>query len=79
MASYGLHPAAVRVTSAMEPSLDQPRPALPPVASREPSPSQRPRQVTERLEALVEPATRGYSFWADCECPDTCLRDHANE
>ena len=23
--------------------------------------------------------TRPYSFWADCECPDDCLRDHENE
>jgi hypothetical protein len=20
-----------------------------------------------------------YSFWAECECPADCLRDHANE
>jgi hypothetical protein len=63
----------------MEMSLDQPRPALSPVTSREPSPSQRARQITERPKAVVEPATRGSSFWADCECPDDCLRDHANE
>jgi hypothetical protein len=63
----------------MELSLDQPRPALPPVASREPSPSQRVRRVTEGHESPVEPATRRYSFWTDCECPDDCLRDHANE
>ena len=63
----------------MDLSPDQPRPAFPPVASREPSPSQRARHVTEGPEALVEPAAGRYSFWADCECPDDCLRDHANE
>ncbi len=28
---------------------------------------------------LVGLGTRQYSFWADCECPDDCLRDHENE
>ncbi len=23
--------------------------------------------------------TYPYSFWADCECPDDCSRDHSNE
>lgn len=22
---------------------------------------------------------RPYSFWAECECPSDCLRDHENE
>jgi hypothetical protein len=25
------------------------------------------------------PQSRPYSFWAECECPDDCLRDHENE
>ncbi len=28
---------------------------------------------------IVGPGLRRYSFWADCECPDDCLRDHGNE
>ena len=24
-------------------------------------------------------ARREYSYWAECECPDDCLRDHENE
>lgn len=29
--------------------------------------------------AVVGPGLRRYSFWADCECPDDCTRDHQNE
>jgi hypothetical protein len=27
----------------------------------------------------VEPVRPRYSFLADCECPDACMRDHENE
>lgn len=27
----------------------------------------------------VGPTRRQYSFLAECECPDDCLRDHENE
>jgi hypothetical protein len=26
-----------------------------------------------------EPRGRPSSYWAECECPDDCLRDHENE
>ena len=29
--------------------------------------------------ASVAAAARPYSFQAECECPDDCLRDHENE
>ena len=29
--------------------------------------------------SLVGPGRRQYSYWAECECPDDCLRDHENE
>jgi hypothetical protein len=29
--------------------------------------------------SLVGPGRREYSFLAECECPDDCLRDHENE
>jgi hypothetical protein len=35
-----------------------------------------------RVEIADPPAGSGspaYSFWAECECPGDCLRDHANE
>lgn len=28
---------------------------------------------------LAGPGLRRYSFWAECECPDDCNRDHENE
>jgi hypothetical protein len=28
---------------------------------------------------VAKPQPSPYSFWADCECPDDCLRDHDNE
>ena len=28
---------------------------------------------------LTGPGLRRYSFWADCECPDDCNRDHEND
>jgi hypothetical protein len=28
---------------------------------------------------LVGSGRPQYSYWADCECPDDCLRDHENE
>jgi hypothetical protein len=29
--------------------------------------------------SLVGPGRRQDSSWAECECPDDCLRDHENE
>jgi len=29
--------------------------------------------------SLAGPGRRQYSYWAECECPDDCLRDHENE
>jgi len=28
---------------------------------------------------LVGPGRGQNSYWAECECPDDCLRDHENE
>ena len=28
---------------------------------------------------VIGPGQRQFSFWAECECPDACNRDHANE
>jgi hypothetical protein len=45
-----------------------------------------PRPLLDSSPARVEiadpPAGSGApadSFWAECECPGDCLRDHANE
>ena len=29
--------------------------------------------------SIVGPGRRRDSYWAECECPDDCLRDHGNE
>jgi hypothetical protein len=29
--------------------------------------------------SLIGAGNRPYSYWADCECPGDCLRDHENE
>jgi hypothetical protein len=29
--------------------------------------------------SIVGPGKRQYSYWAECECPGDCLRDHENE
>jgi hypothetical protein len=62
----------------MELSLDHRQPVTP-AASRDPSPGQAALPVIERTDPRVKPAVRRYSFWAECECPDDCLRDHENE
>jgi hypothetical protein len=36
-------------------------------------------RVDDDAGVLDAPPTRPYSFVAECECPDDCPRDHANE
>jgi hypothetical protein len=38
-----------------------------------------PRLVRVDDGPLAQPGGRPYSFLAECECPDDCLRDHENE
>ncbi len=53
--------------------------------AREPAPSLdrsidgESARVRDDAGSLGEPRTRPYSFVAECECPDHCPRDHANE
>jgi hypothetical protein len=63
----------------MEHNVEQRQPVGQAVASREASPGQSVRRVIDGGDSLVEPDGRPYSFWAECECPDACLRDHDNE
>ena len=58
---------------------DQRQPVRQTVASQEPAPRQGVLRVIDGADSLVEPAARAYSFWAECECPGDCLRDHENE
>jgi hypothetical protein len=63
----------------MELNVEQRQPLLQTVASRELSLRQGVLRVIEGPDSPVEPAERQYSFWAECECPGHCLRDHENE
>jgi hypothetical protein len=49
------------------------------VAFREVSRGQGGLWVIDGVDPHVEPDQRRYSFWAECECPGDCLRDHENE
>lgn len=35
--------------------------------------------LTRDDDSVTRPTDRAPSFWADCECPGDCLRDHENE
>jgi hypothetical protein len=57
----------------MELKVDPRQPVQQTVGSREPG-------LTAEVDGrLVGPGVRQYSYWAECECPDDCLRDHENE
>ena len=36
-------------------------------------------QIAADEDGGARTSGRPYSFFADCECPDDCLRDHENE
>ena len=63
----------------MDLSVDQRQPAVQPVAMHEPSPRQGVLRVVDGSDSPVESAALDFSFWAECECPGDCLRDHENE
>jgi hypothetical protein len=50
-----------------------------PGASFEPSAGRQNARVVDGEGSIAEAGPRPYSFWADCECPNDCLRDHENE
>ena len=53
--------------------------------ARRPLESYEPRKLwllgitLESDGTLTGPGLRRYSFWAECECPADCNRDHENE
>jgi hypothetical protein len=67
------------VVHAMVLTVDLRHPVPEPGASLEPSPGREIARVVDGEVSPVGPGTSWYSFWADCECPDDCLRDHENE
>lgn len=60
-------------------SVEQREPAHTSVASPEPSKSWVLDLASDDEGWRIGPRTRQYSFWAGCECPDDCPRDHDNE
>jgi hypothetical protein len=60
-------------------SADLRHPVAEPDASLEPSSGREIPRVVGGETSPVGAGTPRYSFWANCECPDDCLRDHENE
>jgi hypothetical protein len=63
----------------MERKVEQRQPAQTSVASPVPAHLWVLDPAIDDQASRLGPRTRPYSFWAECECPDECLRDHANE
>jgi hypothetical protein len=56
----------------------QPGPS-PIVASSSPARAEIGERTVDETSPRVGAGSPAYSFWAECECPGDCLRDHANE
>ena len=63
----------------MELNADLRQPSKEPIGSLEPSHLWVLGLVVDDDGSLVGPGRRQDSSWAECECPDNCLRDHENE
>lgn len=63
----------------MELELDLQQPNEKTVGSLEPSHLWVLGLALDNAGSLVGPGLRPYSYWAECECPDDCPRDHENE
>ena len=55
------------------------QPARDPATSLDRPPDREAAGAIDEAGALGGAWTRPYSFLAECECPDDCPRDHANE
>jgi hypothetical protein len=55
------------------------QPSAAPIGSLEPSHLWVLGLTLDDEVSLAGPGRREYSYWADCECPGDCLRDHENE
>lgn len=63
----------------MELKMDLGQPVRETLGSLEPSRLLAVGRATDGDGPLVVPGWRPYSFQAECECPEDCLRDHENE
>ncbi len=63
----------------MEIKVVQPQPSVAQLGILEPSHLWVLGLTLDEDGAVVGPGRREYSYWAECECPGDCLRDHENE
>lgn len=63
----------------MEYSPDLRQPVPPPSAMATPAYGIDGGRAADDEATPLAAGTYSYSFWADCECPDDCSRDHSNE
>ena len=63
----------------MELIVEARHPAREPAAALDRSRDREAARVIDDAGSLGGPRTIPYSFAAECECPDDCPRDHANE
>jgi hypothetical protein len=52
---------------------------MPLVASLSPARMGTVDPTVDEASPPIGSASPAYSYWAECECPGDCLRDHANE
>jgi hypothetical protein len=63
----------------MELIVDVGNPARDRATARDRSGERETDRAIDGTGPLGGPQARPYSFVGECECPDDCLRDHANE
>jgi hypothetical protein len=63
----------------MDLNVDLWQPVKETIGSLEPSRLRALGLAVDEDGSLVGPGRRQYSYWAECECPHDCLRDHENE
>jgi len=60
-------------------NVDLRHPVPRPGAPLEDSADREPAHANDGVASPVASGTARYSFEAECECPDECLRDHEND
>jgi len=63
----------------VELEIDRRQPAPQPIRPLEPSHLWILGLAMDDDGSIVGPGARRPSYWAECECPGDCLRDHENE
>ena len=63
----------------MERIVESGQPAPPPIVASSPARAEIGGRTVDEPGPRVQSGSPAYSYWAECECPGDCLRDHANE